>query len=58
MAPCQQLREFAIGVVCVVETTEFLIGGSVLLVSLVLLVARWLLYEKAGVAGWASPIPI
>jgi hypothetical protein len=41
-----------------VETTEFLIGGSVLLVSLVLLVARWLLYEKAGVAGWASPIPI
>ena len=39
-------------------TAELLLGGGVLLVSLVLLVARWVLYEKAGVAGWASLIPI
>jgi hypothetical protein len=37
---------------------EFIEFSRLLLVSLVLLVARWVLYGKAGVAGWASLIPI
>ena len=41
-----------------VEMTDLLLGGGVVLVSLLMLVARWVLYEKAGVAGWASLIPI
>lgn len=37
---------------------ELLAGDGTLLPILELLVARWVLCEKAGVAGWASLIPI
>jgi hypothetical protein len=57
-AACHQIQEFAIGPICMAELAEFIEVGSVLLISLVLLGARWVLYEKAGVAGWASLIPI
>jgi hypothetical protein len=41
-----------------VAISELLLGGGMLLISLVLPGARWVLYEKACVADWASLIPI
>jgi len=57
-AACHQIQKSATTRPYMVAIAELLFGAGVLLISLVLLGARWVLYEKAGVAGWASLIPI